>query len=84
MRLIKFEKYTITIEPEALLIKSIKKLWSRDKTKGKERALAELGYIYFMVDPRSTYSYISNVDDRSAKIIMEEGLPENWKPDKVV
>lgn len=84
MRLLKYEGYTLTIEPEALTIKSIKNLWNRDKSKGKERALSELGYIYFMVDPRSTYSYITDIDSREEKIILEEGLPKGWKPDKVV
>nr|DAD95885.1 MAG TPA: hypothetical protein [Podoviridae sp. ctwFJ1] len=37
-----------------------------------------------MVDPRSTYSYITDLDDRSRKIILEEGLPKGWKPDKIV
>ena len=84
MRLMKFEGYTLTIEPEALVIKSIRTLWKRDKTQSKERALAELGYIYFMVDPRSTYSYLTDLADRSEKIVLEEGLPKNWKPDKIV
>lgn len=84
MKLIKYEGYTLTIEPEALVIKSIRSLWNRDKSRSKDRALQELGYIYFMVDPRSTYSYITNLADRSEKIILEEGLPKNWKPDKIV
>ena len=47
MRLMKFEGYTLVIEPEALVLKSIKNLWNRDRSKGKGRALAELGFIYF-------------------------------------
>lgn len=84
MRLMKLEAYTLTVEPEALAIKSIRNLWNRDKSKSKDRALSELGYIYFMVDPRSTYSYITDLEDRSEKIILEEGLPKTWKPDKIV
>lgn len=84
MRLLKFENYTLTIEPEALTIKAIRDIWSRDKSKSKERALLELGYVYFMVDPRSTYSFIIDLEDRSSKIIEEEGFPKAWKPDKIV
>ena len=84
MRLLKLEAYTLTVEPEALAIKAIRNLWNRDKSKSKDRALLELGYIYFLIDPRSTYSYIADSDDRSEKIILEEGLPKNWKPDKIV
>lgn len=84
MRLLKFEGYNITVEPEALLIKSIRKVWSRDRSAGKAKALLELGYIYFMVDPRSTYSYIADLESRSDIIIEEEGLPQGWQPDEAV
>lgn len=84
MRLLRLENYTLTVEPEALLIKSIRNLWNRDRSESKVRALQELGYIYFMVDPRSTYSYIINDEERAEKIILEEGMSKNWKPDKIV
>lgn len=84
MRLLKFEGYTLTIEPEALTIKSIKNLWNRDRSKSKDRALQELGYIYFMCDPRSTYSYLTDLEERAKKIKLEEGMPKAWKPDKIV
>lgn len=84
MRLLKFEGYNITVEPEALLIKSIRKVWSRDRSAGKAKALLELGYIYFMMDPRSTYSYIADLESRSDIIIEEEGLPQGWQPDEAV
>lgn len=84
MRLLKFEGYTLTIEPEALTIRNIRNLWNRDRSQSKDRAISELGYIYFMVDPRSSYSYIADMEDKSDKIILEEGLAKNWKPDKIV
>jgi hypothetical protein len=49
MKLIKLENYTITIEPEALLIKTFKAVWDRDTSTDKNKALQELGFIYFFV-----------------------------------
>lgn len=84
IKLFRYEGYKISIEPEALLLKPFKQLWNRDKTVNKEKALLELGYIYFMCDPRSDYQYITDNQLRSNAIKEGEGLPSNWKPDKQV
>lgn len=55
MKLFKYEGYNLTISEEAMLLKPFKVLWKRDKARNKENALQELGYIYFMEDPRSDY-----------------------------
>lgn len=39
MKLFKYEGYNITIEPEALLLKPFKKIWDRDRSKEKKRAI---------------------------------------------
>lgn len=83
MRLFRYESYKVTISEEALLLKPFKALWDRDKTKNKDKALAELGYVYFMEDPASDYQYITDREDRSNAIIEGEGL-KDWKPDKTV
>ena len=36
--------------------------------------------MFFMVDPRSTYSYIIDLEERHKQIVIQEGLPENFKP----
>ena len=84
MKLIRYEGYNLTIEPEMLLIKPFKALWDRDKSKNKEKALMELGYIYFMCDPRSDYMYLINDDDRHKAVIEGEGLDSKWKPDALL
>lgn len=84
MNLIRYEGYNLTIEPEMLLIKPFKALWERDKSKTKENALMELGYIYFMCDPRSDYMYLVDDEDRHKAVIEGEGLKVDWKPDSVV
>lgn len=84
IKLVKYEGYKITISEEAFALKPFRALWNRDRSKSKERALLEMGYIYFMADPRSDYQYLTDEEARSKSIKEGEGLPEDWKPDKLV
>lgn len=84
MRLFVYEGYKLEMSPEAFAIKAFRDLVKRDKTADKLKAMLELAYIYFMYDPRSDYSYIVEESERSALIIKQEGLPENWIPDEKV
>ena len=84
MKLLKYEGYKLTIEPEALTLAPVKKIWNRDRTANKDKAISEIGYIYFMMDPRSDYQYLVDEEERSKAIIEGEGLSPSWKPDKVV
>lgn len=84
MRLLKYEGYDLTFEPEILTLKVFKRLFTRDKTKDKSKFLQELGYIYFMLDPRSDYMYITDEDERSKAIITGEGLSDTWKVDSIL
>ena len=84
MKLFKYEGYKIVISEEAFALKVFRQIWNRDRTASKDKALMELGYVYFMVDPRSDYQYLVNKEERSKAIIEGEGLPSNWKPDKLI
>ena len=84
MKLFKYEGYKITISEEALLLKPFKAIWKRDKSLNKEKALSELGFIYFFCDIRSDYQYIVDEEARMASIKEGEGMPEDWAPDSVV
>lgn len=84
MKLLKYEGFKVTIAPEALALAPFKKLWNRDRSVSKDRAISEISYVYFMIDPRSDYQYLVDEEERSKAIIEGEGLPNNWKPDKVV
>lgn len=83
LKLFKYEGYKVVISEEALLLTPFKKIWDRDRTKNKDKALAELGYIYFFNDPRSEYQYLIDETERHNAIIESEGLGD-WKPDKLV
>lgn len=84
MKLFRYEGYNMTISEEALLLKPFKAIWQRDKSHGKAKALMELGYCYFMEDPRSDYQMYIDREERSRQIILGEGLGNDWKPDKLV
>ena len=82
MRLFKYEGYEVTVAPEALTLLPFKKIWNRDKSKGKEKAYMELSFLYFYCDPRSEYQYIADSEDRLQAVIQGQGFPAGWKPDK--
>lgn len=84
MKLFKYEGYRVIISEEAFALKPFRKIWERDKTSGKKKAVAELGFIYFFCDPRSDYQYIIDEEDRLREIREGEGLPSDWRPDKEV
>lgn len=84
MRLLKYEGFNITFEPEILTLKVFKKLYQRDKTKDKQKFIQELGFIYFYADPRSDYQYLTDEEDRIRAIIEGQGLPNNWVIDPLL
>ena len=80
MKLITVENYELKVADEALLIRPIRRLWNQDRSMRKESFYQQMSYLYFMVSPQSTYSYILNMDERSKTIIEQEGLPEDFQP----
>lgn len=84
LKLFKYDQYKVTISEEAFCLKPFKQIWNRDKSHSKDKANSEMAFIYFMVDPRSDYQYIVSPEEREKAIKEAEGLPNNWKPDKVV
>lgn len=84
MRLFKYEGHRVVISPEALILKPFKRIWERDKSEDKNKALSELAFIYFYCDPRSEYMIIIDEETRMEEIKKGEGLRESWTPDKVI
>lgn len=78
MKLIEFVDYEIKISDEAMLVKPIRKLFMRDKSRNKETFLTQMSIIYFYADPRSNYNYITDNTERLQAIIQQEGLPANF------
>jgi hypothetical protein len=84
IRLFHYEGYTVSIEPEALMLAPFKAIYDRDKNKDKRVAMQELAYIYFMGDPRSDYQFLVDDEVRSTEIMKGLGMPDYWRPDDVV
>ena len=79
MHLVEYVNYEIKPTQEALLIKPIRKLYNQDRSKTKDKFYQALSVLYFYIDPRSSYSYITDDDERLQAIIEQEGLPKNFK-----
>lgn len=82
MKLLNIENYQIKVADEALLVKPIRDLFTADKSKTKENFYTQCGIIFFMADPRSSYSYIVDEEERFDAIKVQEGLPKNYKISK--
>lgn len=80
MKLIDFDGQDFKIADEALLVRPIRELFRKDKTKLKDDFWKQMSYLWFMCDPRSTYQYIVDENARSKEIITQEGLGKDWKP----
>jgi len=84
MRIFDLINNQVVISEEAYLLVPFKKIWDRDKTKTKEKALAELAYIYFVEDFKSDFSDIVDDSTRESEVISSIGLPKPWKEDVLV
>ena len=80
MKLIEIDNYELKVADEALLIRPIRELFEEDKTKRKENFYRQMSYMFFMVDPRSTYQYITDEEERAEEIKKQEGFGESWQP----
>lgn len=80
MKLISIENFELKVADEALLIRPIRRLWNQDRSQRKESFYQQMSFLYFVVDPRSTYSYIIDIDERAKAVIEQEGLPPDFQP----
>ena len=80
MKLLEWSNYQIQPTEEAMYVKPIRRLYNMDRSKQKEKFFQQLSYIFFMADPRSPYSDIIDEKEREKQIILQEGLPKDYKP----
>ena len=81
MHLVELVNYEVVPTQECFLIKPLRQLFNADKSKNKEKFMQQLSVVYFMADPRSSYNYITDLDDRLEMIKEQEGLDKNFKID---
>lgn len=79
MHLIEVENFEMRITEEFFLAKPLRELYNKYYEKDNERFMEYLSVIYHYADPRSSYSYIINDDERLQEVIIQEGLSKNFK-----
>ena len=84
MKLIEYSDYQIKLADEAFLVRPIRRLFNADRSERKEQFWRQISFMYFMVSPSSSYSYILDLEERAAEIIKQEGLPEDFKPSEML
>lgn len=80
MRLIEFDGMEFKVADEAFLVRPIRELFQKDKSKRKEEFWRQISYMWFMCDPRSSYQYLTDPIERSVEIKKQEGLGADWEP----
>lgn len=80
MKLINFDGTDFSIADEALLVRPIRELFQQDKSKKKEDFWRQISYLWFMCDPRSSYMYLVDKDERAKEVKKQEGFGEDWEP----
>ena len=82
MALIKIVNNEIVLGDEAMLIKPIRDMFNKDKSKNKEKFYQQLSYLYFVYDPRSYYFWIEDEKERIKEVIEQENLGADFKVSK--
>lgn len=84
MRLIRYEDYQIKLTDEAFLVRPIRRLFHLDRSERKEQFWRQMSYLYFVVSPASSYSYILDPEERAKAVIEQEGLPADFRPSELL
>ena len=84
MKLIEFDGQDFKIADEALLVSPIRELFRKDKSKTKEEFWKQISYLWFMCDPRSSYMYLIDEDERAVEVKKQEGFGEKWEPSELL
>ena len=80
MKLIEFDGLEFKVADEAFLVRQIRELFQKDKSKKKEDFWRQMSYLWFMCDPRSSYMYITYESERSYEITAQAGFDVDWEP----
>ena len=84
MKLIRYEDYQIKLADEAFLVRPIRRLFNQDRSERKEQFWRQMSYLYFVISPASSYSYILDPEERAKAVIEQEGLPADFRPSELL
>lgn len=78
MNIFEIENNVVTYSPQALMLSPFKKIWDEDKSEGKLMANLTLSFVYYMIDERSDFMHILDVDEREQAVKEAIQLPEDF------
>jgi hypothetical protein len=83
LKLLNFNKVTFTVEPEPemLLLYPYRDIWNRDDSPNKDKALAELAFVWLMTDISSPYNEMTPAE-RNRKLTAD--ILDNIPADSLV
>jgi len=78
-------KTKVMPKPEVLLIEPFKTIWNRDKTRSKEKALAEFAYVELFTSKKRSNPY-RDYNDKARKELLKKNIIKikSWEEDKHV
>lgn len=74
MKLLTYNNFKLSISDEAYMISAFRKLHDMDESNDKSKFVQQMSILYFVYDPRSTYSYIVDEDSRLKEVLEQEGI----------
>ncbi len=74
----------LVINPALLTVDVFKKIWERDKSKDKSKAMMDIAYIFWFTDYRSFISDITDMHEKQKQIIQIIDETEKYRPDDLV
>lgn len=84
MKLFTMKDWVLHTSEEVWGLSPFKKILSRDKTKDKEVANAEMLFIWYWCDIKSNYIMMPEIDREKELKKDIHGLPSKWKKDSII
>lgn len=78
MNIFEITNNVVMYSPQALMLSAFKKIYDKDKSKDKIIANLHLSYVYYMVDERSDFMHILDIDERTLAVKSALQLPEKF------
>jgi len=82
MLLLEMTKTGLEISPHVIGIKEFYKIWKRDRSEHKEKAIKDLSYVFYFCSFDSPYAKYPRGDRE--KEIVDDVYDNKWKPDSLI
>ena len=79
MGLLTLQEHQLVLDPDALAIPAMRKIWDRDEDKEKHTAFRELLFVYYVCDFKSPYA--NYPEKEKVDKVIHDIMAKGWKPD---